>query len=129
MDEKIKKTDAEWHAELPPEKYAVLREKATEAPFTGKYWNVFEDGTYHCGACGAELFSSSAKYDAGCGWPSFSAKKAGAPIAEHIDTDHGMVRTEVICDRCGSHLGHVFNDGPGPTGQRFCINSVSITLK
>jgi peptide-methionine (R)-S-oxide reductase len=127
--EKIEKSDSEWRAELSPEQYRVLRQKGTEAPFSGEYDHVFEAGTYHCAGCGAVLFESDAKYDSGCGWPAFSAPAADGAIDEESDTSYGMIRTEVMCAACGGHLGHVFPDGPAPTGQRYCINSASLTLE
>jgi peptide-methionine (R)-S-oxide reductase len=126
---KVQKTEAEWRAELNPEQYHVLREKGTEAPFSGEYDHVFEPGTYRCAGCGAELFSSEAKYDSGCGWPAFSSPAAAHAIDEETDTSHGMVRTEVMCSNCGGHLGHVFPDGPRPTGLRYCINSAALNLE
>ena len=126
---KVQKTEAEWRAELDPEQYRVLREKGTEAPFSGEYDHVFEAGTYRCAGCGAELFSSEAKYDSGCGWPAFSAPASGEAIDEETDTTYGMVRTEVMCSNCGGHLGHVFPDGPRPTGLRYCINSAALNLE
>jgi peptide-methionine (R)-S-oxide reductase len=126
---KVQKTEAEWRAELNPEQYHVLREKGTEAPFSGEYDHVFEPGTYRCAGCGAELFSSEAKYDSGCGWPAFSSPAAAQAIDEETDTSHGMVRTEVMCSNCGGHLGHVFPDGPRPTGLRYCINSAALNLE
>jgi len=122
------KTEAYWREHLTPEQYRVLREKGTEPAFTGKYWNEKTPGVYRCAACGEALFDASTKYDSGSGWPSFYEPIAGERVATEIDTSHGMVRTEVVCARCGGHLGHVFPDGPRPTGQRFCINSVSIDL-
>jgi peptide-methionine (R)-S-oxide reductase len=123
---KIEKSDAEWRQELSDEQYRVLRQKGTEAPFSGEYDHVFEPGTYKCAGCGAQLFDSDAKYDSGCGWPAFSAP-AGA-VEEETDASHGMVRTEVMCASCGGHLGHVFPDGPQPTGLRYCINSAALEL-
>lgn len=125
----MKKSDAEWKKELTPEQYRVLREKGTEAPFTGEYDSVFDPGTYTCAACGAELFDSGKKFDAYCGWPSFYDAKKDA-VEFHQDDSHGMSRTEVTCANCGGHLGHVF-EGEGldvPTDQRYCINSVSLNF-
>jgi peptide-methionine (R)-S-oxide reductase len=128
MDTISEKTEQEWQETLTPEQYAVLRGKGTERPFTGKYVHSKQDGIYRCAACGAELFSSDTKFDSGSGWPSFTEPVNRANVNLHEDHSHGMVRTEVTCKNCGSHLGHVFDDGPGPTGQRYCINSVSLDL-
>lgn len=128
MVEKIRKTDAEWRAELTPEQYAILRQKATERAFTGAYSGAKLPGIYHCAGCGQPLFSSDAKYDSGSGWPSFTRPAAEDAVETLRDASHGMVRTEVLCARCDSHLGHVFPDGPGPTGLRFCINSAALKL-
>jgi peptide-methionine (R)-S-oxide reductase len=122
----VRKTDEQWRAELDPMQYQVARKAATERPFTGRYWDHFADGSYRCVGCGTVLFEGDAKFDAGCGWPSWW-KEAGVGRVERLaDRSHGMVRTEVRCANCGSHLGHVFDDGPAPTGERFCINSAAI---
>ena len=128
MAEKIAKTDAEWRAELSPEQYHVLREKGTERAFSGEHWNTKTPGVYLCAACGQELFDSASKFNSGCGWPSFTAPIEESNVDEHSDRSHGMTRVEVTCSRCGGHLGHVFNDGPRPSGMRYCINSASIKL-
>ncbi|MDB5066098.1 MAG: msrB [Chloroflexi bacterium] len=124
----VQKTEQQWREELSPGEYDVLRRKGTERPFTGEYVNCHDDGIYRCRACGAELFSSTAKFNSGTGWPSFTEPAIAEAVDLHVDRGHGMVRTEVTCRRCGSHLGHVFDDGPAPTGQRFCINSVCLRL-
>jgi peptide-methionine (R)-S-oxide reductase len=126
MGEKVVKTDAEWKKELTSEQYEVMREKGTERPFSGKYWNTKDEGEYQCAGCGLVLFKSEGKFDSGCGWPSFDAPAAGVRLTTAEDTSFGMERTEVMCPRCGSHMGHVFHDGPTATGLRYCINSASL---
>ncbi len=125
----VQKTDEEWMEQLTPEEYRVLREKGTERPFTGQYYLHKEKGVYVCAGCGEELFSSDTKFDSGCGWPSFYDAENKSKIDYIEDHSHGMYRIEVVCAKCGGHLGHVFEDGPKPTGQRYCINSVSIKFK
>ena len=129
MSQKIVKTEVEWRAELTPEQYHVLREQGTERPYTGEYDHTFEQGTYTCAGCGAQLFASEAKYDSGCGWPAFYAPAGEESVEEETDVSYGMSRTEVMCAACGGHLGHVFPDGPQPTGLRYCINSAALTLE
>ena len=125
-DRKVKKTDAEWRAQLDPMQFEVARKAATERPFSGKYWDHWGDGNYNCVGCGTPLFKSDTKFDAGCGWPSYFEPVNSEVVERIVDKTHGMVRVEVRCNNCGSHLGHVFEDGPEPTGERFCINSAAI---
>jgi methionine-R-sulfoxide reductase len=126
---KVVKTEEEWKKELSDEQYYVLRQKGTEAPYTGKYYLNKDKGMYVCAACGNELFTSDMKFDSNCGWPSFDKEIAGGKIKTEIDTSHGMIRTEIMCGKCGSHLGHLFDDGPTETGARYCVNSLSLDFK
>lgn len=129
-DDKTEKSDDQWRQDLDPESYHVLREKGTERAFTGKYWDLKDAGMYHCAACGEPLFSSETKYDSGSGWPSFDQPVESGSVSEITDHSHGMIRTEVVCKKCQSHLGHVFPDGPQETtGLRYCINSASLDFK
>ncbi|HSK90749.1 MAG TPA: peptide-methionine (R)-S-oxide reductase MsrB [Euzebyales bacterium] len=128
MTEQNQRSDEQWRERLTAEQYRVLRAKGTEPPFTGAYWDVKRDGVYRCAACEQPLFTSDTKYDSGTGWPSFYEPVAPDAVRTETDTSHGMIRTEAVCGYCGSHLGHVFDDGPQPTGLRYCINSVSLDL-
>lgn len=129
MPDNTPATDEQWRTQLPPEQFHVLREKGTERAFTGKYWDCHDEGVYRCAACGQPLFESKTKFDSGTGWPSFYAPIDATSVKTETDSTLGMSRTEVMCSRCGGHLGHVFDDGPQPTGMRYCMNSASLDLQ
>ncbi len=129
MTEKNQKTDTQWQQELDAERYQVLRQCGTEAPFTGKYYKHDKEGSYHCAGCGAKLFSSETKYESGSGWPSFYDAVDSTAVKKVLDKTHGMIRTEIKCAKCDGHLGHIFNDGPAPSGMRYCVNSLSLEFE
>lgn len=129
MENKINKSEEQWRKTLTPEQYRILREKGTERAYSGKYWNHFEKGIYKCAGCGSELFSSETKFESHCGWPSYFKPLAGDRVIYQEDRSYGMIRTEVLCAKCGGHLGHVFDDGPEPTGLRYCINSAALIFE
>ena len=124
----IQRSEREWKEVLTPEQFAILRQKGTDRPFTGKYYRTTDDGVYHCAGCGAKLFTSDMKFDSDCGWPSFDKAMEGGTIKTQEDLSHGMIRTEILCAKCGGHLGHLFNDGPTKTGLRYCVNSTSLNF-